>query len=154
MRKSQMGLTIVEVLLSIVIFGIIVAIFAPLFLGSTGTNKQSRVRTQALAAAEIWMDRYRQQLEPLDATGSVCTESGTTVTCNYPYNNNFASDGVASHATDASTLSTQLGPYRHMIKLTQLQTGTSSELWQIETTVYWKQAGKEYNVALTSQFAK
>jgi len=141
MNRPQAGFTLIEVLVSIVLFAVIIALVLPLFLTSIQSNQSSRLRTTATSVAESWLDRYRSGQEPLLA-GGPCTSStgsvvstGTVITCTYPTGFNYATDGIPSHTSDAATLAQRFGPYANTIRGTVINSGINTQLWEVQATV-------------------
>ncbi len=141
MNRPQAGFTLIEVLVSIVLFAIIIALVLPLFLTSIQGNQTSWLRTTATSVAESWLDRYRSGKEPLLAGGPCVSSSGgvvstgTVITCTYAVGFNYATDGIASHTTDAATLAQRFGPYTNTIKATVINSGINMQLWEVQATV-------------------
>lgn len=162
MNRPQAGFTLIEVLVSIVLFAVIIALVLPLFLTSIQSNQSSRLRTTATTVAESWLDRYRSGQEPLIAggpctstTGSVVS-TGTVITCTYPVGFNYSTDGISSHAIDAGTLAQRFGPYANTIKATVINSGSNMQLWEIQATVKpsARTVGGGNLAIITTRFAK
>lgn len=157
MRRAQSGFTIIEVLVALSLFAVVITMVMPLFLTSIKTNEVSRVRTSTTAVAESWLDRYRSGREPLTAGGPcVALSPGTGVTCTYPEKFNFATDGIASHTADATTLNLKFSPYTSIITATRINVGTNTELWEVKASVQPQSTnvGRDKLAVLTTRYIK
>ncbi|WP_019584638.1 prepilin-type N-terminal cleavage/methylation domain-containing protein [Deinococcus apachensis] len=153
--RRQDGLTITEVLVAIVIVLVIVASVMPLLTASMLSNSKSRTRSQALTAAETWLDRYRSGREPLDTVAGVCTKSATkVVTCTYDYKRDYTKDtAIASHVADGATLNTQFVPFKSTIVATPISSGMNATVWALSVTVAWQQK-EEQRVNVYTRFTQ
>ncbi len=57
--KKVLGLSITEALIALMIFGIGLAVIAPIFVSNSRINRQQEVRTGAVAAAQQVLDTLR-----------------------------------------------------------------------------------------------
>ncbi|GGS00575.1 type II secretion system protein [Deinococcus sedimenti] len=148
------GLTIVEILVAIVIVGVITVAVMPLLTTSMTSNSSSRTRTQAVSAAETWMERYRDGREPVQAVGS-CTEGSTDViTCTYPKDFNYANDtAITSHAADGASMNTQFQPFKTVLVATPVSSGVNITLWELKVTVSWTEK-EEKSVTAYTRFTR
>lgn len=132
---NTLGLTLVEVLVSLVVLGIVTAVSVPLLISSMQSNADNRVRAQAVAATEVWLDRFRSK--SLDF-GSF-SESVT-----YPYEYDFGSDAtfVAAGDPDPAALNAEWQAYSFTV---QTETFTTSPLiWRVNVeTRYIRTTGQE-----------
>ena len=73
---SQYGFTLVEVLVSMCIFSIVVTSLPAVFMSYLRYNTRTERKTQAIAAAQRVLDRYRvQDPSTMPASGSVSPEA-------------------------------------------------------------------------------
>lgn len=153
--RRQGGMTIIEVLVATVVVLVVVASVLPLLTTTMLTNSKSRTRSQALAAAETWLDRYRSGREPLDAAAGVCTRAGTgAVTCIYDARRDYGRDtAIASHVADAATLNTQFAPFKSTIVATPIVNGLNATVWALSVTVAWPQK-EEQRVNVYTRFTQ
>ncbi|GGL01381.1 type IV pilus modification PilV family protein [Deinococcus radiotolerans] len=148
------GLTIVEILVAIVIVGVITAAVMPLLTSSMRSNSSARTRTQAVSAAETWMERYRDGREPLKSVGS-CTENiSGVVTCTYPLNFNYANDtAVPTHTADGASMNSQFQPFKSVLVATPISEGINVTLWELKVTVSWTEK-EEKSVTAYTRFTR
>ena len=67
---TQKGFTVVEVLVSMAIFGIVMAAMPAVFIAHAKINERMEIKTGALAAGQLVMDAYRAvDLTTLPTTG-------------------------------------------------------------------------------------
>ncbi len=102
--KNEKGFTLVEVLAALVIFGLIVAGMGPIFLQQLKHNHTSEIKTEAMGAAQIVLDRIRT-VDPatLPTSGNGTAQSVTvgtrtfTVTPSYCENAGFCTSASVRH---------------------------------------------------------
>jgi type II secretory pathway pseudopilin PulG len=149
-KRRESGLTLVETLVAIVMFAVLSLIPLALFIPASQSDNNARQRTLALRAAETWLDRYRANQEPKVAAGSVCTVSGSTVTCAYPYKYTYPTSDFSTHDAQLAII---MSPFRHVVTSTILAGGTNVSEWQITAQTFWKQGTSEKSVSLTTRVA-
>ncbi len=155
MRRAC-GLTIVEVLIAMVLLMVIMAAIMPLFPSAIVSNKNSRMRSQATAVAETWLDRYRNKQEPLAAAGSLCSEttdpdsSQPVVTCSYPADHDYGADSATIPSHNAG-MNGQMAPFSTVITATKLRAGASSAQWLVQVKVSWQQVKEAGGVNLATK---
>ncbi|GGN36734.1 type II secretion system protein [Deinococcus daejeonensis] len=148
------GLTIVEILVAIVIVGVITVAVMPLLTTSMTSNSSSRTRTQAVSAAETWMERYRDGREPLKTVGNCVEDASDVVTCTYPLNFDYVADSaVTSHAADGASMNTQFQPFKSVLVATPVSSGVNINLWELKVTVSWKEK-EEKSVTAYTRFTR
>lgn len=132
---QQHGFTVVEVLVAMTIVLVVITSLSTLLISSMRTDAASRSRTTVNSVAESWLDRYRANQEPLQATGTVCTGTATTFSCTYPTGHNYGTDAIPSHSLSATDMNARFQAFRSVITGTRLQAGTNRELWQVSVQV-------------------
>lgn len=130
MRGRTHGLGIIEVLIALSLLGILMAFAVPSLIGSITGDAASRVRGQALAATEVWLDRYRSGQEPV-LIGAPCTSGVRAFSCTYAAGRNYGADSVPSHVSDAAKLNAQMAPFSFVISGALIQSGASGQLWSV-----------------------
>lgn len=67
MKKHSAGLTLVEVLVALAVLTIAIVAIVPAFLSNLALNSRQEIKTQAAAAAQVVLDRWRL-VEPVDGS--------------------------------------------------------------------------------------
>ena len=106
------GLSIIEVMFALTLVAVLMAATSPVLLTSMRSNSDSRVREQAIAAAEGWLDRFRAKTLDFEFF-----QDGVT----YDYGYDYASDEEFVAAGDPSpqALNDEWQPYSFVITTTQ-----------------------------------
>lgn len=129
------ALTLVEVLIALLIIGIVLATAVPLLIFSMQSTGDNRVRAQAVAATEIWLDRFRAK--SLDFS---YFDGGA----DYPYAYDFGADPtfVAAGDPDPAALNAEWGPFSFSVNTSVF---TSDPLiWRVAvSTTYRRVTGQE-----------
>ncbi len=128
------GFTIIELLIALSILAIVTAATTPILITTMRTNADNRVRAQAVAATEVWLDRFRAK--SLDfATFS----SGVT----YDYGYDYGADVtfVAAGDPDPAALNAEWQAYSFTVK-TETFT-TSPLLWRVEVETRYDRTGNQ-----------
>lgn len=74
----QKGFTVVEVLVSMAVFGVVMAAMPAVFVAHAKINERMTIKTGALAAGQLVMDAYRaQDLTTLPASGEATAQTVT-----------------------------------------------------------------------------
>lgn len=135
LARNQGGLTLVEVLIALAIVGIVTAATVPLLITSMRSTADNRIRAQAVAATEVWLDRFRSK--SLDFG----TFSGAVT---YPYDYDYGADPtfVAAGDPDPAALNAEWQDYSFTV---EAQTFTTDPLlWRvIVETRYLRTTGQE-----------
>lgn len=141
MRRSG-GFSLVEILVALAIFGVVSAAAYTVMISSLQRDSDNRVRAQALASTDAWLDRFRAK--SLDFT--YFTSKPT-----YDYGYDYSADSVISNAGDPNKdeVNREWQPFRFEVQtVTYL---TSPVIWQVNVRTYYKQAGgKEGNVDIST----
>lgn len=148
--RREAGLTLIETLVAMVLVIVITSIPLLLFIPAAQSDNNARQRTLALRAAETWLDRYRANQEPMVAAASICAVSGSKVTCTYPYNYTYPASDWATHTPQLATI---MSPFRHVVTMTVLSSGTNVWEYQVTAQTFWKQGTLEKSTSLTSRMA-
>jgi len=126
------GFTIIELLIALSILAIVTAATTPILITTMRINADNRVRAQAVAATEVWLDRFRAK--SLDfATFS----SGVT----FDYGHDYGADAtfVAAGDPDPAALNAEWQAYSFTVK-TETFT-TSPLLWRVEVETRYDRTG-------------
>lgn len=136
------GLTIIELLIALLILGVVTAATTPILITTMRVNADNRVRAQAVAATEIWLDRFRAK--SLDfATFS----SGVT----YDYGYDYGADPtfVAAGDPDPAALNAEWQDYSFTVE-TETFT-TNPLLWRVVVETRYNRTGsKESSLNVTT----
>ena len=126
MKKA---LTLIEVMFALTLVAVLMAATSPVLLTSMRSNSDSRVREQAISAAEGWLDRFRAQT--LDFYHF---QNGIT----YDYGYNYAEDEDFIAAGDPSpqALNAEWQPYSFVVTTTQFS--ASPLTWQVSITTKYR----------------
>jgi len=141
-QPHTQGMTIIEVLISLVLFGVLTSLGMMLFVPSVQTDANSRQRTLALRAEETWLDRYRANLEPIIA-GPRCAVAGSTLTCTYPKNDTYATP----------ELTAIMAPFSHVVTVVSGPSGSNVRQWTVTAQSSWVTAGKTSSSQLSTRVA-
>lgn len=129
------GLSLVEVLVSLVILGLVTAVTVPLLINTMQSNADNRERAQAVAASEVWLDRFRSK--SLDFS----TFAGGL---DYPFEYDFGADPifVAAGDPDPAALNSEWGPFSFTVSTETF--ATSPLIWRVDVeTRYLRATGQE-----------
>lgn len=136
------GVTLIEVLIALTIIAIVTGATVPMMITSMRSSADNRVRAQAVAATEVWLDRFRAK----------SLDFGTfSATVSYPYGYDYGADPtfVAAGDPDPAALNAEWQPYSFTVE-TQTFT-TSPLLWRvIVETRYQGTAGQEGALNVTT----
>ena len=126
--RQRRGLTIIEVLIALAIFGIITAATVPVLITTMRSNSDNRVRAQAVAAADVWLDRFRAK--SLDFSHF---SGGTT----YPYGYDYGADPtfVAAADPDPGALNAEWQRYKFDVGTSAFS--TDPLVWRVELRTYY-----------------
>ncbi len=140
--KHNNAFSLLEMLLALVIIAMISFAVSTTVLSGSRSNADNRIRTQALAAADAWMDRFRSYSLPFNYY-----VGGKS----YGYGYDYAQDPTitASGDINAAEVNGEWSNFRFFIQTFQLS--TNPVLWRIEVTTYYrKKAGGEANIKLVT----
>lgn len=131
MRRAY-GVTLVEVLLAFAILGLVVGAFTSTVVSSLRMNSDDRIRTKAIAAAEVWLDRFRAK--SLDFTAFIDARE-------YGYGYDYAGDStfVAAGDPDPSVLNQEWGPFRFRVEARSFS--SSPQVWTVTVTTWYRKTG-------------
>ena len=131
MRRRK-GLTLVEILVALVVLSIIGAVVATALISNMRLNAEGRVREQALAATQTWLDRFRAKTLDFSAF-----QSGQT----YDYGYDYASDPtfIAAGDPNPTILNSEWGPFKFEVKTETYI--TSPLIWRVRITTYYRKPG-------------
>jgi len=140
--KRNNAFSLLEMLLALVIIAMVSFAVSTTVLSGVRSNTDNRIRTQALAAADAWMDRFRSYSLPFSyyANGK-----------DYGYGYDYTQDSTitASGDINATEINAEWSKFRFHVQTYQYS--TSPVLWRIEVTVYYKKkAGGEANIKLVT----
>lgn len=131
MRRTS-GLTLIEVLIALSVLGLVAGAFTLTVVSSLRMNTDDRIRAQAVAAAETWLDRFRAKSLDFNAfTG------GET----FPYGYDYAADPTFVAAGDPSpeVLNREWGSFSFTVK-----TRPFSEdplIWTVTVETFYRKTG-------------
>lgn len=129
------GLTIVEVLIAIVIVGVVTAATVPILISTVRSSADNRVRAQAVAATEAWLDRFRSKSLDFAHFQSQVT---------YPYGYDFGADPVFVAAADPDPVALNAEWEDYSFSVTTEVFATSPLLWRVVVeTRYESKFGQE-----------
>ncbi|OLV16862.1 type IV pilus modification PilV family protein [Deinococcus marmoris] len=149
MRRED-GLTLIETLVAMVLLGVVSLLPILLFVPSAQSNQSARQRTLALRAAETWLDRYRANQEPMVAVAGFCVVGGSVLTCTYPYNYSYPSSDWSTHDAQLAAI---MSPFRHVVTMQVLASGTNVWKYEVKAQTFWKESGREKSTTLTTRMA-
>lgn len=133
--RQRQGLTIIEVLIALAIVAIVTAATVPILISTMRNSADNRVRAQAVAATEAWLDRFRAK--SLDFA-HFQTEAS------YPYGYDYGADPVfvAAADPDPAALNAEWGDYSFSV--TTEVFAASPLLWRVVVeTRYENSLGQE-----------
>ena len=120
--QSRMGLTIVEVLIALVIVGVVTAATVPILISTIRNSSDNRVRAQAVAATEAWLDRFRSKsLDFAHFQGEMT----------YPYGYDFGADPVFVAAADPDPAALNAEWEDYSFSVTTEVFASSPLLWRV-----------------------
>jgi len=134
-ERESIGLTLVEVLIALVVIAILVAASVPIIISSMQSSADNRIRAQAVAATEVWLDRFRAK--SLDFS---TFSSGI----DYPYGYDFGTDAVFVAAADPNpaALNAEWQPFSFRVRTATFT--TDPLIWRVDvTTTYRRVSGGE-----------
>ncbi len=140
MRGRSRGLTLVEVLIALVLLGLVSAFSVPSIVSSMRINADNRVRVQAVAAADAWLDRFRAKT--LDFTFFSVPRS-------YNYGHDYGADTtfIAAGDPNPAALNAEWQTYKFQVSTSQFS--SDPLIWRVEVvTFYHKVGGGEASFAL------
>lgn len=126
------GLTIIEVLIAIAILGIVTAATVPLLVSTMRSNADNRVRAQAVAATEVWLDRFRAKTLDFDAFEA-------PVTYDFGYDYGADSTFVAAGDPDPDALNAEWQPFSFTVRA--VEHTSEPLLWRIEVATRYHRVG-------------
>jgi len=140
MKKA---LSIIEVMFALTLVAVIMAATSPVLLNAMQSNGDSRIRAQAVAAAETWHDRFRANALGFDRfTGGK----------EFDYNHDYSTDDIFDFAgtPNQQTLNDEWQDYKFEVTTTQISPSPNlREIWRVHVTTFYKR--KLGNGSSTSQ---
>lgn len=126
--KNTKGLTLIEVLIAIVIVSLVAGITASFFVSSMKNNADNRVREQAVAATQSWLDRFRAKSLNFGYFQDAKT---------YDYGYDYASNSNLVDPSDPNKaqLNAQWQPFKFTVKTTPVY--TSPLIWRVAVKTYY-----------------
>lgn len=140
------GLSIIEVMFALTLVAITMAATSPILLGSMQSNGDSRIRAQAVSAAEGWHDRFRAKT--LDFTEFTTEQE-------YSYDYNYADDTLfyAAGDPDVEALNREWQPYKFEVVASQFS--NDPLIWKVKVnTFYHRKVGDDSNFEISSLIAQ
>lgn len=135
--RGRGGLTIIEVLIALAIFAIVTAATVPVLITTMRSNSDNRVRAQAVAAADVWLDRFRaKSLNFSHFSGLV----------SYPFEYDYGADPifVAAADPDPEALNREWQSYKFDVNTSTFS--TDPLVWRVELRTYYRTSnGSEAN---------
>lgn len=132
-RRRSGGFGLVELVVAVGILAVVLAVLAPVLVSSLQVNTSSRVREQAIAATNGWIDRFRGGA--LDFTRFV---DGTTYPPGYDYGNDPTF--VAAGDPDPASLNAELGTFGYRVATTRIS--ANPLLWRVRVSTSYQQLGQ------------
>lgn len=126
------GLTLIEILIAMAVLGIVIAATVPLLVSTMRSNADNRVRAQAVAATEIWLDRFRAKTLDFEAFEAPVT---------YEFGYDYGADGtfVAAGDPDPGALNDEWQPFSFTVR--SVEHTTDPLLWRIEVSTRYHRVG-------------
>lgn len=101
-RRNESGVTLIEIVVSLVIFGILAAIAVPLYFNQQKTGRDSQLKSDLVTAAQN-IEQARTEYGgkvPVDLPSNITMTSGATLKYSFPYDRqNFCLKGSTSELT-------------------------------------------------------
>lgn len=144
MKGAQHGLTILEVMISLILVSFVSLVPVLFLIPASQTDSDSRQRTLAIRAAETWLDRYRANQEAIISRPG-CVVAGTTMTCTYAKNATYSTPELTSI----------MSPFEHVVTVTSGAAGTNVREWTVTAKTSWTMStGKsKQSVRLSTRMA-
>lgn len=132
-RDSVRGLTLVEVLIALLIISIVLAASVPIIISSMQSSADNRIRAQAVAATEVWLDRFRAK--SLDFS----TFSGGV---SYPYDYDFGADPIFVAAADPNpaALNAEWQPFTFTVRTTTF--AADPLIWRVDVSTTYRRTNQ------------
>ena len=139
--NARKGFSLLEVLIALVVVTVVSFAAVTTMVSSMRHNADNRVRTQAVAAAEAMLDRFRSRSLPFN---SFTTEQ------TYDYGYDFTSDAVftASGDPNLAEMAQAWSRFKFVVKAEQFS--SSPIVWRIRVQTYYKERGGEGRVEIVS----
>ena len=133
-RSKTKGFSLIEVLAALAIFGIVSAAAYTVMISSMQHNSDNRVRTQALASTDTWLDRFRAKSLAF---------SYFTSKQSYGYGYDYSADSIISNAADPNKgqINGEWQPFKFEVQTVSFLTNPA--IWQVNIRAYYKEAGGE-----------
>lgn len=101
-RRNESGVTLIEIVVSLIIFGILAAIAVPLYFNQQKTGRDSQLKTDLITAAQN-IEQARTEYGgkvPVDLPSNITMTSGATLKYSFPYDRqNFCLKGSTAELT-------------------------------------------------------
>jgi len=139
--RTRKGFSLIEVLIALVVVTIVSFAAVTTMVSSMRHNADNRVRSQAVAATEAWMDRFRSRSLPFNYFATSRT---------YDYGYDYTSDSVFTAAGDPNfaEIAQEWGRFKFVVKTEAYS--TNPIIWRVLVTGYYKKRGGEGRVELVS----
>lgn len=133
-RRTRAGMTLLEVVISVGILGMMLAVLVPAITSSLQMNATDRVRETAISATNGWLDRFRAKTLSFAAF-----EGGR----DFPRGYDYAADAafVAAGDPDPETLNTEWSAHAYTVRTTQVM--ASPLVWRVAITTRYQPVGAE-----------
>ncbi|MBX3139919.1 MAG: prepilin-type N-terminal cleavage/methylation domain-containing protein [Trueperaceae bacterium] len=127
------GLTLVEVLIALMIITVVVAASVPIIISSMQSSADNRIRAQAVAATEVWLDRFRAK--SLDF-------STFSAGVDYPYDYDFGADPtfVAAADPNPAALNAEWQPFSYSVRTTTFT--TDPLIWRVDVATTYRRTNQ------------
>ena len=138
---KRAGFSLIEVLIALVIVSIVSFAAVTTMVSSIRHNAENRVRTQAAAATEAWLERFRSRSLPFNYF---------TTTRTYDYGYDYSSDPIFSATNDPnlSEILEEWSKYKFQVSTQVFQ--SSPLVWRVAVTGFYKKAGGEGRIDLVA----
>ncbi|HGY10636.1 MAG TPA: prepilin-type N-terminal cleavage/methylation domain-containing protein [Oceanithermus profundus] len=139
--RHPSGFSLIEVLIALFVVTVVSFAAVTTMVSSIRHNADNRVRSQAVAASEAWMDRFRSRSLPFNYFTTART---------FDYGYGYTGDPVftASGDPNLSEIASEWGRFKFVVD-TQLYS-SAPIVWRVRVTGYFKKRGGEGHVELVS----
>lgn len=139
--NTRRGFSLIEVLIALIVVAVVSFAAVTTMVSSMRHNAENRVRTQAVAATEAWVDRFRSRSLPFNYFSNQRT---------YDYGYDYTSDPVftASGDPNFAEIAQEWSRFKFVVKTEPYS--TNPVIWRVLVTGYYKERGGEGRVELVT----
>ncbi len=139
--NARRGFSLVEVLIALVVVTVVSFAAVTTMVSSMRHNADNRVRTQAVAAGEAWMDRFRSHSLPFNFFSTQRS---------YDYGYDYTNDPVFTASGDPNFAELAQAWSRFKFEVKAEPYSTSPIVWRVLIKGFYKKRGGEGHVELVS----